>query len=59
MMPKGIDWTLEDVINDYANYEYMKVYFMYVDGTTTDLFYSNSKSLCEDLFEWLDLDIVN
>jgi hypothetical protein len=53
------DWTLNDVIDDYASYEYVKVYFMYVDGTTEDLFYSNSKSLCEDLFEWLDLDVVN
>jgi hypothetical protein len=51
------DWTLNDVINDYANYEYIDVYFMYVDGNNGDLFYSNSKSLCEDLFEWLDLDI--
>jgi hypothetical protein len=59
MMRRGIDWTLNDVIEDYAEYSYIEMYFAYVDIDNDDMFYEPSQSINEDLFNFLDLDVVN
>lgn len=59
MMRRGIDWTLNDVIEDYAEYSYIEMYFLYVDIDNDDMFYEISSNINEDLFKFLDLDVVN
>ena len=59
MMRRGIDWTIDDCIADYANYEYIEMYFLYMDVGNNDLFYEMEKNINEDLFRFLDIDVVN
>jgi hypothetical protein len=58
MMRRGIDWTLNDVIEDYAEYSYIETYFLYVGIDNDDMFYGSSPNINEDLFKFLDLDVV-
>jgi hypothetical protein len=59
MMRIVIEWTLDDVMKDYADYSYIEMYFLYVDVDNNDLFYEIEKNINEDLFKFLDLDVVN
>jgi len=52
------DWTIDDVIIDYADYNYIEMYFLYVDISNDDLFYEIEQNRNEDLFKYLDLDVV-
>ena len=52
------DWTIDDVIIDYADYNYIEMYFLYVDIGNDDLFYEIEQNRNEDLFKYLDLDVV-
>lgn len=58
MMIKKHDWTLDDVMGDYVDYAYIEMYFLYVDFHRNDLFYGSSPNINEDLFKFLDLDVV-
>jgi hypothetical protein len=58
-MKLKVEWTLEDVIDDYAEYSYIEMYFAYVDIDNDDMFYEPSLNINEDLFKFLDLDISN
>jgi hypothetical protein len=59
MIRRVIEWTIDDVVKDYANYLYIEMYFLYVDVDNNDLFYEIEKNINEDLFKFLDLDVVN
>jgi hypothetical protein len=59
MIRRVIEWTLDDVIKDYADYSYIEMYFLYVDVGNNDLFYEMEENINEDLFRFLDIDVVN
>jgi hypothetical protein len=59
---KWNNWmTIENSIDDYAIYDYMNVYLRYgfADISTGGLFDKTSKNVNEDLFKFLDLDVVD
>jgi hypothetical protein len=54
-------WSMKNSIDDYAIYDYMNVYLRYgfADISTGGLFDKTSKNVNEDLFKFLDLDVVD